>query len=131
MTPGLSVRLPFGWSGLGQAGRALRVPRRTSASLDVNAQNYSDTAPVEADDATPSISASRTTPTAARWHKLVGGADDLENLYPGIGNFTDSDARAVGILIVMNDLRSDVEAYIRNVGLTAASCRSPRPRTRC
>ena len=57
--------------------------------------------------------------TTAAWHKLVGGADNLESLYPGIGNFTDSDARAVGILIVMNDLRSSVEAFVRNVDLTA------------
>ena len=33
--------------------------------------------------------------TSVRWHKLTGGANDLEDLYPGIGNLTDSDARAV------------------------------------
>ena len=59
--------------------------------------------------------------TTADWRKLVGGADNLENLYPGIGNFTDSDARAVGILIVMNDLRSSVEAFVRNVELSSES----------
>jgi hypothetical protein len=56
----------------------------------------------------------------ANWHKLAGGADNLEDLYPGIGNFTDSDARAVGILVVMNDVRSDVEAYLDNAVVQAA-----------
>ena len=46
----------------------------------------------------------------ALWRKLVGGAANLENLYPGIGNFTNSDARSIGVLIVLNDLRSDVTA---------------------
>jgi len=55
------------------------------------------------------------------WTKLVGGADNLEDLYPGIGNFTDSDARAVGILVVMNDVRSAVEAFIDNATLSSAS----------
>ena len=73
-----------------------------------------------AGDATIDLGAVDYTVMAA-WKKLVGGADDLENLYPGIGNFTDSDARAVGILVVMNDLRSSVEASLRNVALTAAS----------
>jgi hypothetical protein len=53
------------------------------------------------------------------WHKLVGGADNLEDLYPGIGNLTKSDATAVGILIVMNDVRSAVDAYIDNATVTA------------
>ncbi|MGB7964549.1 MAG: hypothetical protein WCF12_16525, partial [Propionicimonas sp.] len=55
------------------------------------------------------------------WYKLTGGITDPENWYPGIGNFTDSDARAVGILIVMNDVRSGVEAHIVNADVHAAS----------
>ncbi|MFZ0529753.1 MAG: hypothetical protein WAL91_04355, partial [Propionicimonas sp.] len=55
------------------------------------------------------------------WYKLTGGITDPESWYPGIGNFTDSDARAVGILIVMNDLRSGVEAHVSNAYLRAAA----------
>jgi hypothetical protein len=53
------------------------------------------------------------------WHHLVGGVDDPESLYPGIGNFTNSDARSVGILIVLNDMRSDASAAIANADVTA------------
>ena len=59
--------------------------------------------------------------TSVRWHKLTGGADDLEDLYPGIGNLTDSDARAVGILVVLNDARSAVQAYVQNAAITASN----------
>jgi len=48
-------------------------------------------------------------------------SSNLEELYPGIGNFTDSDARAVGVLVVMNDLRSAVEARITNATVTATA----------
>src|SRR5206468_101723 len=41
--------------------------------------------------------------------------------YPNIGNLTNSDARAVGVLIVLNDVRSDVKAYVHNASLGAAS----------
>jgi pimeloyl-ACP methyl ester carboxylesterase len=54
------------------------------------------------------------------WHKLVGGTDNLEDLYPGIGNITNSDATAVGILVVMNDVRSAVDAYIHNADISAS-----------
>src|SRR5262249_24929912 len=57
----------------------------------------------------------------ADWKKLVGGASDLSSLYPNIGNLTNSDARAVGVLIVLNDVRSDVAAYLDNVNLSAES----------
>ena len=38
----------------------------------------------------------------------------MGSLYPNIGNLTNSDARAVGVLIVLNDVRSDVKAYVHN-----------------
>ncbi|HZI44062.1 MAG TPA: hypothetical protein VFD53_02515, partial [Ilumatobacter sp.] len=44
---------------------------------------------------------------------------DLADYYPNIGNLTKSDARAIGILIVMNDLRAESEAYVDNAHVTA------------
>jgi len=48
------------------------------------------------------------------WEKVVGGLDDLDDLYPDIGNLTESDAKATGILVVLNEVRSDVSAYLEN-----------------
>ena len=38
----------------------------------------------------------------------------LADFYPNIGNLTKSNARAIGILVVMNDLRAASEAYLDN-----------------
>ena len=38
----------------------------------------------------------------------------LADFYPNIGNLTKSSARAIGILVVMNDLRAASEAYLDN-----------------
>src|SRR5690606_9295418 len=54
------------------------------------------------------------------WEKLAG-ADLADLLYPDIGNLTDSDARAVGVMIVLNDVRSDVDAYIDHATVEAGS----------
>ena len=89
VTPGQIVRLPFGWSDLGQPGALYEYLGAASASLDVNAQNYADTLLWKQTTDTFDLGTEDYT-DAARWHKLVGGADDLENLYPGIGNFTNS-----------------------------------------
>jgi hypothetical protein len=55
-----------------------------------------------------------------RWQKITGGADDLDDLYPNLGNLTASPAKAFGGLVVMNDVRSDVDAYIEDVNVTSA-----------
>ncbi|MDA8435110.1 MAG: hypothetical protein M0Z98_03915, partial [Actinomycetales bacterium] len=118
---GDTVVLPFNWLLGGDAGALYEYIGSDGSGVDINAANYADAALwqpaylVHLDLGTVDYT------DDANWDKLVGGADNLENLYPGIGNFTDSDARAVGILIVMNDLRSDVEAYVRNVDLDARS----------
>ncbi len=57
----------------------------------------------------------------ADWEKVVGAENDLSNFYPGIGNFTASDARSIGILIILNDVRGSVEAYIDNATVSAGN----------
>ena len=58
---------------------------------------------------------------SGRWQKITGGADDINDLFPNFGNLTGSDAEAVGVIVVLNDARSDVDAYLRNVAATADS----------
>ena len=55
------------------------------------------------------------------WNKLTGGADDPEDLYPGIGNLYPSAVRAVGLLIVLNDLRGAVAASVERASIRAAA----------
>ena len=43
----------------------------------------------------------------------------IADYYPNLGNLTKSDARAIGLLIVMNDLRAKSEAYIDNAVVDA------------
>jgi hypothetical protein len=54
-----------------------------------------------------------------RWMKLTGGASTAADLYPNVGNLTDSNAKAMGGVVVMNDVRSVVEAHVVNATLTA------------
>jgi hypothetical protein len=56
---------------------------------------------------------------ASPWAKLTGGAGDPADLYPNIGNLADSDAKAMGGLIILNDVRSDVLAFIDNAEVSA------------
>ena len=56
------------------------------------------------------------------WEKVVlTTAEQIANFYPNIGNLFDSDARAIGILIVLNDVRADVSAWIDNAEITGGS----------
>jgi hypothetical protein len=54
------------------------------------------------------------------WDKLES-SDNLADLYPDIGNMTASDAKAVGVMFVVNDVRSAVEASIDNTTVITAS----------
>ena len=51
-------------------------------------------------------------------HRALDGSHasrrTIADFYPNIGNLTKSDARAIGILVVMNDLRAASEAYLDN-----------------
>ena len=73
----------------------------------------------------------RTTPNTT----LLDGPDDVQpsiaDFYPNLGNLTKSDARAIGLLVVMNDLRAKSEAYLDNALVDAGgSSRSPPRRRR-
>ena len=64
----------------------------------------------------------------ALWKKIVADEDnptegDLNSLFDGVSNLnvTSSDARAVGILVVLNDLRSSVDARVAHAAVSAAS----------
>ena len=59
------------------------------------------------------------------WKKVVlTTQQQLDNFYPNIGNLSDSDARAIGILIVLNDVRAEVLAWIDNADVTAGEPRA-------
>ncbi|MEA2197211.1 MAG: mucin9, partial [Solirubrobacteraceae bacterium] len=92
------VRVGPSYAGGGDTGSVYEYIG-PGASLNLGAQNY--------------------TTDTTNWKKIVGGASDLSSLYPNIGNLTNSDARAVGVLIVLNDVRSDVNAYVHNANLHA------------
>ena len=56
----------------------------------------------------------------ANWTKL--SSSDLSNLlFPNIGNLTDSNSRAYGGLVVYNDARGQVSAYINDATVTAST----------
>ena len=78
------------------------------------------------------LGAGRLQPLAGpTWEKVVlTTQEQLDNFYPNIGNISDSDARAIGILVVLNDVRAEVSASIDNADVTAGGVRSRPPRRR-
>ena len=56
----------------------------------------------------------------ALWTDLTTSATPAD-FYPNIGNLTDSNARAIGILVLLNDLRAKSEAYIDNAHVTPST----------
>ncbi|MCO6459637.1 MAG: hypothetical protein J5I93_30345, partial [Pirellulaceae bacterium] len=60
---------------------------------------------------------------SSRWQKITGGVDDVTDAFPSFGNLSASSARAIGIVIVLNDVRSDVDAEIRQTEVTAREVR--------
>ena len=87
LTTGARVRLGAAYAGGGDTGSVYRYTG-AAATLNLGATNYA----------------------AGPWVKLVGSDGDLANLWPNLGNLSDSDARAVGGLVVVNDARSSVSA---------------------
>ncbi|MBC8506768.1 MAG: hypothetical protein H8D34_18030, partial [Chloroflexi bacterium] len=59
--------------------------------------------------------------TSDAWEKVMGGDDDLDDVYPEIGNIKKTDARAFGVLVVFNDIKSDTQAHIDNSNVSASS----------
>ncbi len=93
ITPGSRVRIAADDGGLGVVGHVYEY-EGTTATIDLGsaAADYLNT---------------------ALWTDLTL-EPVLADFYPGIGNLTKSNARAVGILIVLNDVRSTVEAFVDN-----------------
>ena len=122
VTTNQTVQLPSNWLGLGLPAARYRFlgTATQGLGLDLTAANYFDTALWELVTSSVALGTENYGDTT-RWRKLVGGVDDLESLYPGIGNFTNSDARSIGVLIVLNDLRSGVTALIHNASVSGAN----------
>ena len=51
--------------------------------------------------------------------KRVSGEASLNDLLPNVGNLTDSDARAIGVMIVLNQVDSSVSSYIDGATIVA------------
>ena len=58
----------------------------------------------------------------------AGHGQTAEELYPGIGNLTKSDARAIGVLVVLNDVRASAEAWVDRTDLQSRHDRDRRDR---
>ena len=98
LTTGARVRLGATYAGGGDTGSVYRYTGG-AATLNLSATNYA----------------------VGPWVKLVGSDGDLASLWPNLGNLADSDARAVGGLVVVNDARSSVSAVLEHATATAAS----------
>ena len=111
-------------SGLVQLKKGDRVrvgPSYTATHLGVVSGDVYEF--LGADDTIVDLGAVNTYATdTTNWKRLnAGAAADAESYYPGIGNFLDSDARAIGVLIVLNDVRTDVDALITHATVNAGS----------
>ena len=101
LTTGARVRLGAAYAGGGDTGSVYRYTG-AAATLNLGATNYA----------------------AGPWVKLVGSDGDLAALWPNLGNLSDSDARAVGGLVVVNDARSSRRPP------SSSTRPPPRPRSR-
>ncbi len=99
LSTGDRVRLGATYSHGGDAGAVYLYLGSSAAPIDLGTVDY----------------------TTSDWVKVVGDASTLNNFYPGIGNFTASDARSIGILIIMNDARGSVQAHIDNATVSAGN----------
>ncbi|HEY3484643.1 MAG TPA: hypothetical protein VGK49_04625, partial [Ilumatobacteraceae bacterium] len=92
VTPGSTrVRVAADDGALGTPGHVYQYAGSSPVDLDLGAQDY----------------------TSGPWIDLTV-APNLVDFYPDIGNLTPSSARAIGILVLLNDLRASSEAYIDN-----------------
>ena len=98
LATGDHVRVGPTYGGAGIKG-AVYVFNGAPGSVDLGAENYLDT---------------------VRWTR-VDTSVNPSAFYPNLGNLTKSSARAIGILIVLNDVRSTATATVTKVALSAAS----------
>ena len=100
-------------------GRASASPPTTASRRATPAASTSTAAPCRSRSTSATVDF-KAIPTL--WEKVVLTTDEqLDNFYPNIGNISDSNSRAIGILIVLNDVRADVSAWIDNADVTAGS----------
>ena len=92
------VRLGASYAGGGLAGSVYEFLGATGTLVPLGSANYGD---------------------ALLWDRLEAGADNLDSLYPGIGSITLSKAKAMGILVAMNDVRGAVTATLTNAEVVA------------
>ena len=78
--------------GTGVVGHVYEFKGLVPETIDLGAENYA---------------------VPARWTDLTV-QPAIADYYPNLGNLTKSDARAIGLLVVLNDLRAASEAYIDN-----------------
>ncbi|MBK9697551.1 MAG: hypothetical protein IPO80_09275 [Propionibacteriaceae bacterium] len=98
LVQGDRVRLGAGYAGGGLAGSVYEFLGATGTLVPLGSANYGD---------------------ALLWDRLEAGADNLDSLYPGIGSITLSKAKAMGILVAMNDVRGAVTATLTNAEVVA------------
>ncbi|MBC8508638.1 MAG: hypothetical protein H8D34_27585, partial [Chloroflexi bacterium] len=96
LQPEDAVRVSSGYLRGGVGGGVYRYIGGVAA-LDLGKQNYADT---------------------SRWERIT--ASDLSVIIANMGNVTDSDSIAVGGMVVRNDVRGNVDAYLQNVSVSAA-----------
>ncbi|MGC9326118.1 MAG: hypothetical protein ACP5I1_00650, partial [Candidatus Hinthialibacter sp.] len=94
------VRVGENYTKGGEAGAVYKFVGNLSEEVDLRNEDYSN---------------------GDRWTKITGGVDDLSDRYPNLGNLTNSDAKAYGLLGVINEVRSDVSAYVENTTVNAGS----------
>ncbi|MFZ1384379.1 MAG: hypothetical protein WAS02_05675, partial [Propionicimonas sp.] len=98
LVQGDRVRLGASYAGGGLAGSVYEFLGATGTLVPLGSANYGD---------------------ALLWDRLEAGADNLDSLYPGIGSITLSKAKAMGILVAMNDVRGAVTATLTNAEVVA------------
>ena len=91
------VRVGPGDGALGVVGHVYEFKGTLTESIDLGAEDYTVT---------------------SRWTDLTV-QPSIADYYPNLGNLTKSDARSIGLLIVMNDLRAKSEAYLDNALVAA------------
>ena len=107
LATGNHVRVGPTYGGAGIKG-AVYVFNGAPGAVDLGAENYLDT---------------------VRWTR-VDTSVNPSAFYPNLGNLTKSSAHAIGILIVLNDVRSSATATVTKVALSAASAAGRRDRER-
>jgi hypothetical protein len=55
----------------------------------------------------------------SKWVRINGNADAVGQLFPSMGNLSASNSRAIGAMVVMNDVKAGATALVDHVGIQA------------